>query len=54
MVQPGELLKTLVNTPRVTVERFERVTTSLDEIFLHVVEQNGPREPVDAGEEATA
>ena len=53
-VQPGELLKTLVNMPRVTVERFERVTTSLDEIFVQVVEQNGQREPVDAGEEATA
>jgi ABC-2 type transport system ATP-binding protein len=53
-VQPDALLKTLVNMPRVTVERFERVKTSLDEIFVQVVEQEGEREPVDAGEEATA
>jgi len=52
--QPEALLKTLVNMPRVTVERFERVKTSLDEIFVQVVEQEGEREPVDAGQEATA
>ena len=52
--QPEALLKTLVNMPRVKVERFERVKTSLDEIFVQVVEQEGEREPVDAGQEATA
>lgn len=36
-VQPEELLRTLVNMPQVTVERFERVETSLDEIFVRVV-----------------
>ena len=36
-VQPEQLLKTLVNMPEVTVERFERVQTSLDEIFVRVV-----------------
>jgi ABC-2 type transport system ATP-binding protein len=36
-VQPETLLKTLVNRPEITVERFERVETSLDEIFVRVV-----------------
>ncbi len=36
-VQPEELLQTLVNMPQVTVERFERVQTSLEDIFLRVV-----------------
>jgi ABC-2 type transport system ATP-binding protein len=53
-VQPEALLRTLVNMPRVTVERFERVKTSLDEIFVQVVEQEGERGPLDAGEEAAA
>jgi len=36
-VPPEQLLRTLVNMPEVTVERFERVQTSLDEIFVQVV-----------------
>jgi ABC-2 type transport system ATP-binding protein len=36
-VQPEQVLKTLVDKPGVTVERFERVETSLDEIFIQVV-----------------
>lgn len=36
-VQPEEVLKTLVEMPEITVERFERVQTSLDEIFVQVV-----------------
>lgn len=36
-VQPEMLLKTLVNLPTATVERFERVEPSLDEIFVQVV-----------------
>ena len=36
-VRPEEVLKTLVDRPEITVERFERVETSLDEIFVHVV-----------------
>ena len=36
-VQPEALLQTLVNMPEVSVERFERVRTSLDEIFVQVV-----------------
>jgi len=35
--RPEELLKTLVNRPEITVERFERVETALDEIFVRVV-----------------
>jgi ABC-2 type transport system ATP-binding protein len=34
---PEQLLKHLVDMPQVTVERFERVETSLDEIFVQVV-----------------
>jgi ABC-2 type transport system ATP-binding protein len=48
-VQPEQLLKTLVNMPEVTVERFERVETSLEEIFVRIV----GREVVDE-EKATA
>jgi ABC-type uncharacterized transport system ATPase subunit len=36
-VEPGEVLRTLVNKDGVVVERFERVETSLDEIFVRVV-----------------
>jgi ABC-2 type transport system ATP-binding protein len=36
-MRPEVLLKTLVNLPEVTVERFERVQVSLDEIFVQVV-----------------
>jgi ABC-2 type transport system ATP-binding protein len=36
-VQPEQVLKALVDKPGVTVERFERVETSLDEIFVQVV-----------------
>ncbi|MHB1319777.1 MAG: DUF4162 domain-containing protein, partial [Anaerolineae bacterium] len=34
---PEDVLRTLVNTPGVQVQRFERVRTSLDEIFVQVV-----------------
>jgi ABC-2 type transport system ATP-binding protein len=45
-VQPETLLQTLVNMPEVTVERFERVQTSLEDIFVQVVgrEVSGPEE----------
>lgn len=36
-VRPERILEDLVKKPDVTVERFERVHTSLDEIFVHVV-----------------
>ncbi len=36
-LQPEAILKTLVNLPTITVERFERVEPSLDEIFVQVV-----------------
>lgn len=36
-LQPEAILKTLVNLPDITVERFERVEPSLDEIFVKVV-----------------
>lgn len=36
-VRPEEVLKTLVNRPEITVERFEHVEVSLDEIFVRVV-----------------
>lgn len=36
-VNPERILEGLVNQPQVTVERFERVQTSLDEIFVRVV-----------------
>ena len=47
-VRPEQVLRTLVDLPDVTVERFERVATSLDEIFIQVV----GRRPAD--EETTA
>ena len=34
---PEDVLRTLVNTPGVQVQRFERLRTSLDEIFVQVV-----------------
>jgi hypothetical protein len=36
-VRPERILEDLVKKPDVTVERFERVQTSLDEIFVQVV-----------------
>jgi len=36
-VRPERILEDLVKKPNVTVERFERVHTSLDEIFVQVV-----------------
>jgi ABC-2 type transport system ATP-binding protein len=36
-VPPEEVLQSLVRDPQVVVERFERVKTSLDEIFVRVV-----------------
>jgi ABC-2 type transport system ATP-binding protein len=38
-VAPEAVLKTLVGRPDITVERFERVEVSLDEIFVRVVGQ---------------
>jgi ABC-2 type transport system ATP-binding protein len=35
--QPESVLQTLVQMPQITVERFERVETSLDEIFVQTV-----------------
>jgi ABC-2 type transport system ATP-binding protein len=45
-VRPESLLQILVNMPEVTVERFERVQTSLEDIFVQVVgrEVSGPEE----------
>ncbi len=45
-VAPEELLKTLVEMPKVTVERFERVEVSLDEIFVRVVDRDVDRAEV--------
>jgi ABC-2 type transport system ATP-binding protein len=39
-VRPRDLLKRLVQRPDVTVEAFEEVKTSLDEIFVEVVERD--------------
>jgi len=36
-IRPETVLKNLVNQPEITVERFERVETSLDEIFVRMV-----------------
>ncbi len=36
-VLPEEILRRLVSNPQITVERFERVEVSLDEIFVRVV-----------------
>jgi len=56
--QPEALLKTLVNMPRVTVQRFERVKTSLEEIFVQVVARENrdgsAGKPVDEWEETAA
>jgi ABC-type uncharacterized transport system ATPase subunit len=46
-VRPEELLQRLVEMPGVTVQRFERVQRSLDDIFVQVVGHE-----VDEGEEA--
>jgi ABC-2 type transport system ATP-binding protein len=48
-VPAEDVLKTLVSQPQITVERFERVEVSLDEIFVRLV---GPEETSD--EEAGA
>jgi ABC-2 type transport system ATP-binding protein len=44
--RPEELLKTLVDRPDIAVERFERVETSLDEIFIQVVGRDVTSEEV--------
>jgi len=46
-VRPEELLKILVDRPDITVERFERVEISLDEIFVRVVGRDPGQEEVD-------
>jgi ABC-2 type transport system ATP-binding protein len=46
-VRPEQLLKTLVDRPDLTVERFERVETSLDEIFVRVVGREVSQEEAD-------
>lgn len=46
-LRPEELLKTLVGQPEVTVERFERVETSLDEIFVQVVGRDLTAQEID-------
>lgn len=38
-VRPDQVLESLVKMPEITVERFERVHTSLEEIFIKVVER---------------
>ncbi len=46
-VRPEEVLQRLVANPALTVERFERVEISLDEIFVRLVgERNGKMEEV--------
>ena len=47
-VRPEDVLRTLVAMPSVTVERFERVHISLDEIFVRVVGRTEPAEGGDA------
>ena len=48
-VKPEEVLQRLVANPALTVERFERVEISLDEIFVRLVgERNGEMEEVSA------
>ena len=44
--RPEALLKTLVDRPEIAVERFERVETSLDEIFVQVVGRDLTQEEV--------
>jgi ABC-2 type transport system ATP-binding protein len=46
--QPEQLLKRLVNMPDVTVDHFERVETSLDEIFVRVVGHEMEQEEANA------
>ena len=41
---PEQLLKELVETPQISVKRFEQVETSLDEIFVRVVGHQAPGE----------
>lgn len=43
-VKPNEVLRALVSKPDVVVERFERVETSLDEIFVRVVSRDKAKE----------
>lgn len=43
-VKPNEVLRALVNKPGLVVERFERVETSLDEIFVRVVSRDKANE----------
>jgi ABC-2 type transport system ATP-binding protein len=42
--RPEQVLESLVRMPDVTVERFERVHTSLEEIFIQVVEREVKQE----------
>lgn len=46
-VPPEEVLQTLVHDPDLVVERFERVRTSLDEIFVRVVGRSVAEEGAD-------
>lgn len=46
-VPPEEVLQTLVHDPDLVVERFERVQTSLDEIFVRVVGRSVAEEGVE-------
>jgi hypothetical protein len=46
--RPDQVLKRLVSTPGVVVQRFERVEASLDEIFVKVVERDLTEEEVRA------
>jgi ABC-2 type transport system ATP-binding protein len=46
--KPEQVLEQLVKVPDITVERFERVQTSLDEIFVQVVGRELDREGVNA------
>lgn len=52
-MQPEALLKTLVNLPAVTVERFERIEPSLDEIFVQVVGRPLSEEELGRADSAT-
>lgn len=53
-VQPEELLKTLVSMPEVTVERFERVQASMEEIFVQVVGREVTEEELHEMQETAA
>jgi len=48
-VRPEDVLQRLVSNPELTVERYERVEISLDDIFVQVV---GGEKLNDSGEEA--